>query len=152
MRKISAIVAVMLTFSLPMPLWASSMGMTEHMEHKGGVAHEEVIEGVKVTFRVISMAEHMKALKMKVPTGMKDTHHIAAAFKDARSGQDLTEGEVLVKVHGPGKSEQIKDLMGMEGHFGADFDLSRKGKYGVTTKFKLQDGQVRQARFWYEVR
>jgi hypothetical protein len=33
-----------------------------------------------------------------------------------------------VKVVGPDKSEQVKDLMGMEGHFGADFLMAKKGK------------------------
>jgi hypothetical protein len=42
--------------------------------------------------------------------------------------------------------------MGMQGqHFGADFDLSRKGKYGVMSKFQLKDGKVRQSKFWYTV-
>ena len=40
----------------------------------------------------------------------------------------------------------------MEGHFGADFDLSKKGKYGVMAKFKLADGKVRSAKFWYTVK
>ncbi len=37
----------------------------------------------------------------------------------------------------------------MKGHFGADFDLSKKGKYGVMSKFQMRDGKVRSARFWY---
>ena len=57
-----------------------------------------------------------------------------------------------MKVQGPDKSEQVKDMMGMQGHFGADFDLSKKGKYGVMAKFKLADGKVRSAKFWYEVK
>jgi hypothetical protein len=46
-------------------------------------------------------------------------------FKDAKSGMALTESEVKVKVQGPDKAEQCKGLMGMQGHFGADFDLSK---------------------------
>jgi hypothetical protein len=40
----------------------------------------------------------------------------------------------------------------MHGHFGADFNMSKKGKYGVMSKFKLADGKVRQAKFWYTVK
>ena len=40
----------------------------------------------------------------------------------------------------------------MQGHFGADFDLSKKGKYGVMCKFQLKDGKVRQSKFWYTVK
>jgi len=45
-----------------------------------------------------------------------------------------------------------KDLMGMQGHFGADVQMGKKGKYGVMSKFKLKDGKVRQAKFWYTVK
>ena len=49
----------------------------------------------------------------------------------------------------PDKTEQTKDLMGMKGLFGADFDLSKKGKYGMMSKFQMRDGKARSARFWY---
>jgi dihydrodipicolinate reductase len=98
------------------------------------------------------MKEHMKTMKMEMPKEMKETHHIMVEFKDAKSGKALTEGEVKVKVMRPDKSEQTKELMGMEGHFGADFDLSKKGKYGVMARFKLTDGKMRSAKFWYSVK
>ena len=127
-----------------------------HMDHSmmemGSVAHQEVVNGVKATFKVLSMQEHMKASNMEMPKGMKETHHIMVEFTDAKSGKALTEGEVKVKVQGPDKAEQTKALMGMQGHFGADFDLSRKGKYGIMCKFQLKDGKVRGAKFWYTVK
>jgi hypothetical protein len=127
-----------------------------NMEHGGGMmekgkpAHEEVVDGVKATFKMMSMKEHMKDMDM--PKGMKETHHLMVVFKDAKTDKALTEGEVKVKVQGPDKSEQTKDLMVMEGHFGADFDLSKAGKYGMMTKFKLKDGKVRSVKFWYTVK
>lgn len=33
-----------------------------------------------------------------------------------------------------------------------DFDLSKKGKYGVMCKFQLKDGKTRSAKFWYTVK
>jgi hypothetical protein len=75
-----------------------------------------------------------------------------AEFADAASGKPITEGEVKVKVVGPDKSEQTKDLMGMEGHFGADFVMAKKGKYGVMCKFKVKDGKIRSSKFWYVVK
>ena len=89
---------------------------------------------------------------MEMPKGMKETHHLMVEFKDAKTGKALTEGEVKVKIQGPDKAEQTKDMMGMEGHFGADFDLSKKGKYGVMAKFKLNDGKVKSSKFWYTVK
>ncbi|ABB31780.1 hypothetical protein GeomeDRAFT_0139 [Geobacter metallireducens RCH3] len=160
MKKLPVVIAVA-TFALAAPLVShaemdhGSMKMDHgsmKMDHGGDVAHQEVVDGVKVTFKVMSMAEHMKGMKMEMPKGMKETHHIAVEFKDAKSGKAITEGEVKVKVQGPNKSEQVKDLMAMQGHFGADFDLSKKGKYGVMAKFKLADGKVRSAKFWYVVK
>jgi hypothetical protein len=160
MKKMVLILAAA-TFAVSSPLMAmdhdhGSMdhGSMNHGDHsmmsKGDVAHQEVIDGVKATFKVMDMQEQMKGMDM--PKGMKETHHIMVTFTDVKSGKALTEGEVKAKVQGPDKAEQTKDLMGMQGHFGADFDLSKKGKYGVMAKFKLKDGKVRQTKFWYTVK
>src|SRR5512146_51672 len=100
------------------------------MEHGGGhmmgkVAHVQVVDGVKATFSVLDIKAKMKEM------GMKETNHIMVMFTDAKSGKALSEGEVTVKVVAPDKSEQVKDLMGMEGGFGADFTLAKPGKYGI---------------------
>lgn len=157
--KRTAVVIAAIAFAVTAPLAAGaaqhehgSMQMEHggHMMDMGKVAHEEVIDGVKATFKVMDMKEQMKGMEM--PKGMKETHHLMVEFKDVKSGKPLTAGEVKVKIVGPDKSEQVKDLMGMEGHFGADFDLSKKGKYGVMAKSKLKDGKVRNAKFWYVVK
>jgi len=153
MRKIIVLVAAALALSAPVV----AVAMDHDSKHAGhgemeGVAHQEVVDGVKATFKIISMKEHMKAMNMEVPKEMKETHHVMVEFKDAKSGKALTEGEVKVKIQGPDKREQAKDLMGMQGHFGADFDLSKKGKYGVMSKFQLKDGKTRSAKFWYTVK
>jgi hypothetical protein len=158
MKKTAAFIAA-LAFAMTAPI-AASAAQHDHgsmqMEHGGQMtdtgkpAYEEVVDGVKVTFRVITMAEMMKGMEM--PKGVKETHHVMAAFQDAKTGKAITAGEVKVKIIGPDKTEQVKDLMGMEGHFGADFDLSKKGKYGVMAKFKVKDGKVRSSKFWYVVK
>ena len=158
MKKMTVLIAALLALAAPMTSFAamdhgSMEGMDmSHAGHQGDVAHEEVVDGVKATFKVMGMKEHMKAMKMEMPMGVKETHHIAVNFQDARTGKALTEGEVKVKVQNPDKTFQSKDLMGMQGHFGADFDLSRKGKYGVMCKFLLKDGKTRSAKFWYTVK
>jgi hypothetical protein len=157
MKKTTVLLAALFALSAPIAAFAAmdhsdhgggSHDM-EHAGHQGDVAHAEVVDGVKATFKVMSMKEHMKAMNMEMPKDMKETHHIAVEFKDAKSGKALTEGEVKVKVQNPDKSDLTKDLMGMQGHFGADFDLSKKGKYGVMCKFQLKDGKTRSAKFWY---
>lgn len=156
MKKMIVLTTAVLALSAPFTVFAMDhdhmdMGHGDHsMMDMGNTAHQEVIDGVKATFKVMAMKEHMKGMEM--PKGMKETHHIMVEFKDVKSGKTLTEGEVKIKVMGPDKAEQTKDLMGMQGHFGADFDLSKKGKYGVMAKFKLADGKVRNAKFWYTVK
>lgn len=155
MKNLVIIFAALL--ALAVPAFAADHGHgggheKGHGGHQGDVAHEEVVDGVKATFKVMSMKEHMKAMKMEMPKGMKETHHLAVEFKDPKTGKALTEGEVKVKLQNPDKTDQTKELVGMQGHFGADFDMSKKGKYGVMCKFQLKDGKVRQAKFWYTVK
>jgi hypothetical protein len=155
MKRMTVLIAALFAIAAPAASFAAmdhgSMKM-DHGAHQGDVAHEEVVDGVKATFKVMSMKDHMKAMNMELPKELKETHHIAVEFTDAKTGKALTEGEVKVKVQNPDKSEQAKDLMGMQGHFGSDFDLSKKGKYGVMCKFQLKDGKVRQSKFWYTVK
>jgi hypothetical protein len=132
--------------SMPMDDGSMNMDHGSGMMSMGKLAHVEVIDGVKATFRVIDIKAKMEKM------GMKETHHIMVMFTDAKTGKQLCEGEVKVKATGPDKSEQVKDLMGMEGGFGADFTMPERGKYGVMTKFKLKDGKVRSVKFWYIVK
>lgn len=118
-----------------------------------GLAHEEVVDGVvRVQFTIQTMRDAMQAMGMEMPKGVKETHHISVVFKDANTGKQLTEGVVAIKLLVPDKTEQVKDLMGMHGHFGADFTMVKKGKYAVLCKFQLKDGKIRQAKFWYEAK
>jgi len=150
MKKLIAVTAAALSLSFPLVVLA--MDHSGHaMEHKPTAAHEEVVDGVKATFNVQTMADAMKEMGMEMPAGVKETHHISVSFTDAKSGKAMVEGTVTVKVQNPDKSFQTKELMGMHGHFGADFELTKNGKYGVMCKFLLKDGMTRQAKFWYPV-
>jgi hypothetical protein len=160
MKKMTVLIAAALVLAAPAAFAAmdhdhDSMPMDHgsmKMDHDGGMmamgtmAHEEVVDGVKATFRVIDIQKKMKEM------GMTETHHIMVMFKDVKSGRQLGEGVVKLKVTGPDKSEQVKDLMGMEGGFGSDFSLPKKGKYDVMAKFKLSDGKVRSVKFRYMVK
>ena len=149
-------VATVLALSLPGIALAfqdhGQMSHMDHVAHMGNVAHEEVIDGVKATFKMTSMAEHLVQIGKKMPEGARGTNHLSVAFKDAKSGEVRGKGVVKVRMRAPDKTEQALDLTEMSGHFGAYFDMSQKGKYSVTCKFVLEDGKVRQARFWYEVK
>jgi hypothetical protein len=150
MKKLILAVTAILALAAP----ASFAAEQDHSKHAamGGPAHEEVIDGIKATFTVQTMAAAMKAMGTEIPKGVKETHHISLALKDVKSGKTLTEGEATIKVQAPDKKEQTRELMGMHGHFGGDFEMGKKGKYGVMCKFKTADGKVRQAKFWYIVK
>jgi hypothetical protein len=151
MKKLIVVTAAILALSFPLVVLA--MDHSGHaMEHRSTTVHEEVIDGVKASFMIQTMSDVMKGMSMEMPKGMKETHHISVSFKDVKSGKVLTEGGVTVKVQNPDKSAQTKEMMGMQGHFGADFELSKKGNYGVMCKFLLKDGKTRQAKFWYSVK
>lgn len=155
MKKL--VFAAMMVALAAVPVLAAEHDHTGHgMNYLGNNspsnAHQEVIDGVKATFNVKTMAEAMKDMGMEMPKGVKESHHIAVSFNDMKTGRSVEKGEVTIKVQAPDKSEQTKDLPAMHGHFGADFEMKAKGKYGVMSKFKLPDGKVRSARFWYTVK
>ena len=152
-RTAAIIMAATIALYAPMAVSAAEQG-SMRMEHGGMMSmgkliHTQNVDGVMATFRLIDMRERMKGMEMP---GMKDTHHLMVTFTDAKTGKMLSEGEVKVKIAGPDKSEQVKTMMGMEGGFGADVNLSAKGKYGIMTKCKLADGKVRTVKFWYTVK
>jgi hypothetical protein len=151
-RTAAVIMAAAFALSAPMIVSAAEHGsMNMEMDHGvGKMIHTEIVDGVKVTFRLIDLKERMKGMEM--PVGMKDTHHLMIMFSDAKTGKMLSEGQVKVKIAGPDKTEQIKTMMGMSGGFGSDVNLSAKGKYGIMTKFLLKDGKVVSSKFWYEVK
>ncbi len=148
MKKLLTVTAAIVALAAPFAGYA--MDHAGHgMEHKMNSAHEEVVDGVKATFNVQTMADAMKEMGMEMPKGVKETHHISVTFAPVKGGAPLTEGSVTIKVQNPDKTTQTKELMGMHGHFGADFDMAKGGSYGVMCKFQLKDGKVRQAKFWY---
>ena len=120
--------------------------------HAGNAAYNQVIDGIKATFKVETMAEAMKSMGMEMPKGIDETHHVSVEFRDVKSNALITEGNVKLKVQNPENNDQVRELMAMHGHFGADFIMKSKGRYGVMCKFKLKDGKVRIAKFWYLVK
>jgi len=103
--------------------------------------------------RLIDMKAQMektKASGMKMAGAMK-SHHIALVLTDAKTKKAVTEGKGTVSVTGPDKNIVKTDLMVMAGHFGADIDLPKPGKY----KFKVSvesGGKKGSATFSHELK
>lgn len=150
MNKMTAtIAAALLALPAPAAVLAKPAPAPAAQHAAQALDHEQTLGAVRVTVQFVSMKEHLKAKNIPIPAGMQETHHLKVDFLDAKTGKPFTEGEVRVKVQGPDKSAQVKDLIGMNKRFCADFDLSKKGKYGVMTKFQLKGGEVQTVKFWY---
>jgi len=82
--------------------------------------------------RLMDMKAHMekaKASGMKMEGMGKNTHHVMISLADPKTKKPVTKGKGTVTVIGPGKKEEKSDFMAMEGHFGADVNLPKPGKY-----------------------
>jgi hypothetical protein len=93
--------------------------------------------------------EKAKASGMKME-GMMQTHHIAIMLTDTAK-KPVTEGRGTVTVIGPDKQETKAAFMVMQGHFGADVNLPKPGKYTFRTEIE-SGGQKGNATFSYTVK
>jgi translation elongation factor EF-1beta len=103
--------------------------------------------------RLMDMKAHMekaKASGMKMEGAMK-SHHISFGLTDPKTKKPVTEGKGTVTVVGPDKKEEKSDFMAMEGHFGADVNLPKPGKYTFNTEIE-SGGSKGAATFSYTVK
>ena len=87
--------------------------------------------------RIMDMKAHLEASGMKTQGAMPNSHHIAFTLTDAAK-KPVTEGKGTVTVTGPDKKEAKSEFMAMQGHFGADVNLPKSGKY--TFKAEIESG------------
>ena len=103
--------------------------------------------------RLVDMKAQMQKSKVseKMMAKMKNTHHLMVSLTDPGSKKQVTEGKGTVTVTGSDMKQVKYDLMGMQGHFGADVTLDTPGKY----KFVLDiesGGKKGEATFDQEVK
>jgi hypothetical protein len=102
--------------------------------------------------RLIDMKAQMEKAKV---SGMKmegrvKSHHIAFELTDPETKKPVTEGKGSVTVIGPDKKEEKSEFMAMAGHFGADVNLLKPGKY--TFKVSIESGDKKgSATFMHNV-
>lgn len=148
MKRIAAI-ALVLAFAA-VPLMAAAAGM-EHGSMSGMKSEEHAKMGDKIfagkvgpwqgEARLMDMKAHMekaKAAGMKMEGMAMKSHHVAVELTDPRTKKPVTEGKGTVTVVGPDKKEDTSEFMAMEGHFGADVNLPKPGKY--TFKVSIASG------------
>jgi hypothetical protein len=128
-----------------------SMGTPMKMDTK-----EVIVEGVKVTFQIMTNDEHQKMLKdmkMKEDIEPGTTYNITVLLKDETTQTDVANALITMKVVDPNGKDQIKPLKYEEAmkSYDAYFKLSDKGKYQVIILFKVGD-QKRTAGIYYEIK
>jgi hypothetical protein len=115
-----------------------------------------LLDGVKASFSIMTMAEHKKMLqdmKMKADIDPQATHNIAVTLTDTRSNAPISDAVVKMKVINDKGKDQIKVLdfiLGMNQYAG-DFILNEKGRYQILILFKA-GGKKQAAGFYYRLK
>jgi len=120
----------------------SHSGTMEHGAKGDMFSHQDVVEGVRADFQVMSLA----SMNMKDPEG--NTHHIMVKFFNDSMNHQIKDVAGKIKVISPSGKEQEQSLKDYSGIYAANFTFAEKGKYGVICLFKV-DGQKRLIKFWY---
>ncbi len=128
-----------------------SMGTPMKMDTK-----EVLVEGVKVTFQMMTNEEHKKMLKdmkMKEDVEVGTTHNITVTLKNEKTQKEILDAKITMKVVDPKGKDQIKTLKyeGEMKSYDAYFNLPDKGKYQVMILFKVGE-QKKTAGIYYEVK
>ena len=103
--------------------------------------------------RLMDMKAHMekaKASGMKME-GMMKSHHVALNLTDPKTKKTVTEGKGTISVTGPDKKTEKAEFMVMDGHFGADVNLPKPGKYSFKTDVE-SGGKKGSATFTHTVK
>jgi len=120
-----------------------------HQGHEAMAADGAMLDIGTVSVKGIAAMAHLKDVRAAMAkTGMKITHHFMIMFNDEKTGKPLDAGKVAVKITSPdGAVTGPLELMGMQGHFGADVTLSQPGDYRFEVGSRLADGETRQFEF-----
>jgi len=158
-RTVVCSTALML-MALPGISAAAEQGGMDGMQHGGMGGHDMTTTGDKAfsgkvgpwtgDARIMDMKAHMEASGMKAQGAMPNSHHLALTLTDAAK-KPVTEGKGTVTVTGPDKKETKAEFMVMQGHFGADVNLPRPGKYTFKTEIE-SGGKKGSATFPYTVK
>ena len=128
-----------------------SMGASMKMETK-----EVLVEGVKVTFQIMTNDEHKKMLKdmkMKEEIEPGTTNNITVTLKDEKTQKEIADAKVTMKVVDPKGKDQVKPLKyeDMMKSYDAYFNLPEKGKYQIMILAKVGEKKT-TAGIYYDVK
>jgi Spy/CpxP family protein refolding chaperone len=165
-RRFIARTAVLAALFLPAAAPAADMGhegmQGMKMESHGMAGGQDMMKmGDKVftgkigpwtgEARIMDMKASMEASGMKAHGAMMNSHHISIAITDPKTKAPLAEGKGTVTVTGPDKGKAATGLMVIQGHFGADINLPKPGKYALDVEIE-SGGKKGNATFSYTVK
>lgn len=167
-KRMAVLAAALVFLAVPLAAFAAEKGHEGmpgmKMEgskagHAGMMKMGDKIFGGKVgpwqgEARLMDMKAHMekaKASGMKMEGMAMKSHHIAVELTDPRTKKPVTEGNGTITVVGPDKKEEKSNFMVMEGHFGADVNLPKPGKYTFKTEIEA-GGKKGSASFSHTVK
>ena len=165
MKEITTAIFTILVTIAPINALSMSHGQKDTHLHAQDKAHEQsghgamaseglmyivgdvTVSGVKGMAHLEDVREAMA--KMNLPT----THHFMIAFVDEKTGEQIDNGKVALKIKDPdGDVSKPVELVGMQDHFGADIVLQHSGEYEFMVGTELTDGAKRTFDFQFEVK
>ena len=111
-------------------------------------------DGLQVTFMVMQNEMHkgmLEKMEMKDDLEPGTTHDVMVLIRDEKTGKELADARVALKVVGPDEQEQVKaaSYKKMMRTYDAYFNLVEPGKYQVLALFE-SGGQKRAIGISYE--
>ncbi len=134
-----------------MKMEGHGMAAGQDMMKMGEKAYEGKIGPWTGEVRVMDMKASMAASGMKAHGAMANSHHVSVAISDPKTKARIAEGKGSVTVTAPDKGKSKADFMTMQGHFGADVNLPKPGKYAFDVEIE-SGGKKGGAAFAYTVK
>lgn len=117
---------------------------------KGNI-QSTIVEGLKVTFEVMSMGEHTKHAQGggHSQTEHSKSHTIMVTLQDTLSKEIISDGKVQYGLIAPSGTKETGKLEWSGDHYGGGFSPKEKGTYQLEVKVE-SGGMERVAKFAYE--
>ena len=88
--------------------------------------------------RLVDMRAMMKKIKAseKMMKKMKSSHHVMFFLEDPATHSAVVEGKGRVTITDPDRKTSSYNLVGMQGHFGADVVVGKPGEYRFSVEIE----------------
>ena len=152
-QSLNAFVLSLLLISVAPQAVMSSSGGDHSMGHVASRASQQNVIGTMTIDGITATAELSDVREAMTQAGQTLTHHLQVVFKDLATNHSIEEGVAAVKVILPNGEELApSEMIGMDGHFGVDLQLTLEGKHTFKVGTRLEDSKVRQFVFVTELK